>query len=531
MRTPIRRRGRVLGPIVSLSLALALPACGKDKAETNTPEGSGKTSEEIAAERAEAAKKAKALGLIDLANQELAAGRYVSARKRAEESLAENPNDADAHAVLGAAAWRAGDFDTSTDAYRKALEIDKENFGAIDGLGRNLQAAGNHEEALALQDVLIATESRDFEAGPCDAEKQCEIGWCDVEANECKPPMQVRPRMTKLWSHYLLLDVDAAVKTTDEIFLGGVGAGQDELNTVTPFATFVRALQGKGPLVEFEGTTGSTDLDLEPVNGYKHSSAIVGGEYARAVWFELFNEARINPELVATLGLEEVGKVTPLGLETELPIVVIPEIKVGELTIKNVPALVDDLSPWAAIGEVPGVLLGRQVMHRIGAIAFDFPGRTITVSVDPPADGDGANDLPLLIIDSLVLRVPATQVGIDGSDHRFWAWWGGTWQNAITMTKKAYLKSGHRPADVENPEDEATGLKMVFYDDVQLGSTTVPGMGGIVLVNTPADAMLDSVLQGTAFELGGYLNVPVMQMFKATYMLGQGKLRLEKPAG
>ena len=121
---------------IAASLMLAAPACGKKKDDSsNLPDG--KTKEQFEAERAEAAKQAKALGLLDLANQELNAGRFVSARKRAEEALETNPKNADAHAILGAAAWRGGDYAASTEAYKKALELDPANFGAIDGKTAN----------------------------------------------------------------------------------------------------------------------------------------------------------------------------------------------------------------------------------------------------------------------------------------------------------------------------------------------------------------------------------------------------------
>lgn len=508
------------------SLILSGPACGKE-GSTNTPGDKGKDKEAIEKERLAAAEAAKALGLVDLANKELESGRYVSARKRAEEALAENPNNADAHAILGAAAWRGGDYETSTAAYRKALEIDPVNFGAIDGLGRNLQAGGMHEEAMRLQDTLIAEEGKDFSPAACDAETECESGWCDSQAKQCQPSMQARPRMTKLWSQYLLLDAEGGVKGADEIFVGS-GASAAELAIVTPFAEFLRPLAGKGPFIQIEGSVGNSDLDIDPGSGFKHFSATVGGEYSRTILMEALNESRIDVALADTLKLEEIGKVKPLGMADEMAIVIIPEVKVGELTIKNVPALKTDLSVFGAIGETPGMVLGRQVMHRFAAITFDFPGKSIDLMVDAPATPEGAAELPLLIIDSLVLRVPAAPISIDGSDHTFWAWIGGAWQAGLAVTSKSYLKSGHRPSEIDPPDDADLGLKMVFLEEIALGSVKTPGMGGYVLTNTPPDAMLGQVLENTRFELGGYLNVAALKLHKITYLLPSGKMWVEK---
>ncbi|HET6583331.1 MAG TPA: hypothetical protein VFG69_07785, partial [Nannocystaceae bacterium] len=105
----IRRLSRCLGiAFVALGL-LTAPACKKKK-NSKAPTAS---KEEVEQKIKIAKSKAKAHSLIDLANEDLALGRYKSATKRAEEALAADPNDANAHAVLGAARWRAGDYDGS----------------------------------------------------------------------------------------------------------------------------------------------------------------------------------------------------------------------------------------------------------------------------------------------------------------------------------------------------------------------------------------------------------------------------------
>ncbi|TPV92963.1 MAG: hypothetical protein B7733_23095 [Myxococcales bacterium FL481] len=474
----------------SLALLLTTAACGKDKAST-TPEegGAGAGGQEAAANKAESA------GLIEVANGDLGRGRFVSARKRAEEALAADPNNADAYAVLGAAQWRAGRFAASTEAYRKAIELDANNFGANQGLGRNLQAAGKHSEAIELQDKLIATEKGEDDR-------------------------QATPRMIKLWSQYALLQVDDGVKTADEIFTG-VGGSEDQLNVVKAYAAFLRPLQGKGPFIEIEGAAGQSDL---AVAQFKSSSARIGGKSSRVLWMEAFDEARIDAALAADLNLEEVGKVALVGGE-ESPIVIVPEISLGEITIKNVPAVVQDFETlYADDNGSAGMVLGRQVLQRFGAVSFDFRSGQVGLSVD--AGTPTGAESQLLFIDLYALKVPSIEISIDGREHGFWVWLGSPGFSAATITSKDYLKSDHRPDDIYPPDDEA-GQKMVLLDEVSVGSDVkAKGLGGVVLTASPPDAML-ATIAGSGFELGGYLNYPLVKRWKVTYALGQGKVFID----
>ena len=207
MRKHLRTRLVTGMSVVAAAAMLAtVPACDKKGGAGTKNPNKGKSQEQVDKERKEIMEKAKLQGLVDLANEELGRGRFMSAMRRAEEALAENPNNADAHAIIGAAKWRAGDFEGSTEAFEKALEIDAKNFGAVQGLGRNLQASGDHTRALELQDGLIATESEGFTEKPCAEDGTCDEGVCNAE-KICKAPMQVGPRLIKLWSQYLLLDM------------------------------------------------------------------------------------------------------------------------------------------------------------------------------------------------------------------------------------------------------------------------------------------------------------------------------------
>lgn len=498
MRNLSRKQAWTTGALatsLALLLTTSLAACGKDKATTAPGDGGG---DAAAANNDAAQKKAESAGLIEVANGDLSRGRFVSARKRAEEALAADPNNADAYAVLGAAQWRAGSYAASTEAYRKAIELDANNFGANQGLGRNLQAAGKHDEAIALQDKLIATEKGEGD-------------------------MQASPRMIKMWSQYALLDVDAAVKTADEIFTG-VGGDESQLNIVKAYAAFMRPLQGKGPFVEIEGGAGQADL---AVAQFKSSSAKIGGKPTRVLWMEAFDEARVDAATVAKLKLPELGKVTLLGGE-ESPIVVVPEIVVGGLTIKNIPAIVQDFeSTYSDENGPASMVLGRQVLQKFGAVGFDFPNGQVSLSVD--AGTPAGAESQLLFIDLYALKVPAVEISIDGREHSFWVWLGSPGFSGATIASKDYLKSDHRPDDIYPPDDEA-GQKMVLLDEVSVGSDVkARGIGGVVLTATPPDTML-ATIAGSGFELGGYVNYPLIKRWKVTYALSQGKVFIDTGA-
>lgn len=521
----MRRIARSTQMLVALVALVATTAsCGK-KGTLSPNQAEKKLSE---ADRQKAAEKAKAQGLLELANEDLKNGRYVSARKRAEQALDSDAENADAYAVLGAAAWRAGDLTASTTAYEQAVEKDPKNFGALLGLARNRQAQGDHTSAIELADRVIASEGEGWQPKPCGEGNSCESGWCDTRDNFCKAPMQIDPRLTKLWTYLLTLDAEKANDIIDEINLG-VGGDTEQLGIVAGYRAYAAALVGKGPFAEIEGSSTTSDLQLDTSQGFKHVSATVGGEYARTVMFDLADESRIHADLAESLKLKEIAKFKPVGMAEEQALVLIPEVKIGKgVTIKNVPAFVQDLSALSdAVGETPGLLLGRQVLQKFGAITYDFPGNVVEIEVEAPSSPpDGATELPLLMLDLRVKQIPAIEVSIDGSEHKFWAWFGGIYKAGLTVTRKDYLKSDHRPGEVDPPDDPNQGLKMVFVEGAKLGDREVPGSGALVLTNTPPDAGLKEVVEGSAFWLGGYVNLALVRNWKVTYLLSQGKLWL-----
>jgi tetratricopeptide (TPR) repeat protein len=491
----MHRLGHRLGLLALAGGLLVMPAACKGGKGTNKPGKGGPSQADIDRAVEEAKKKAKSNTLIDIANTDLAEGRYVSARKRAEEALQSNPDDADAFAVLGAAEWRAGDYTKSTEAYEKAIEINDKNYGAALGLARNLQAAGQHGRAIELADKLIAEDKE-----------------------------QLDPYLTKLQSQYATLDAKGAIPTLDEIFKR-MPADDPQLKLIQAQAAFLRPLAEKGALVEIDGSTGKSDLGIDHNVSAKYSGGVVGGDFVRVLLLENTEEAIIDADLAKKLGLKSLGKFEAFGQPTKDDVVIIPEVAFGDLKLKNVPALSRSLAAYDELmPERPGLILGRQVMGKVGAITFDFPGHTMTMSKDAPASApDGAIETPFVLLSMFILHAPAVPMKLEGSDHEFWAYLGGPYKAGVAVTEKNYFKSGHLPREVDPPDDPNAGLKMVFIDGISLGGEKLTGTGGLVLVNQPPDATLGLFLDNTRFELGGYIDLALMESWQVTMSIPTGK--------
>jgi hypothetical protein len=182
------------------------------------------------------------------------------------------------------------------------------------------------------------------------------------------------------------------------------------------------------------------------------------------------------------------------------------------------------------VGEKPGIILGRQAMQALGSFTFDFAANSLTVTKEAPsAAPEGAVELPFLLVSMHVRNAPVVPISIDGSEHSFFVYFGGVYGSGLAVTRKHYLKSGHLPRDLENPEDETNGLKMVYLDEMDLGGNKLGGMGGLVLINTTPDQNLGMFLDGTAFEMGGYVNTRLMSTWKVTYAPASGKVFIKTP--
>jgi len=204
------------------------------------------------------------------------------------------------------------------------------------------------------------------------------------------------------------------------------------------------------------------------------------------------------------------------------------EIKFGDLKLEKVPAIVRSNESFGSIGETPAVILGRQALQAFGSLAFDFPKHTLTVTKDAPtAAPEGMVELPFLLLTVHAFHWPAIPIALNGSDYRFYVYLGGLFPSGVAVAKKQFLKSGYLPRTVENPEDAANGLKILYVEKLGLADRQVTGIGAHVLVNTPPDVGLGNVLTGTGFELGGYLNSALIANWRLTYALGKGRVYID----
>lgn len=495
------RTSALLSLVLGLSLSTAATGCRESGSSVVPGSADGEAAATEGDDLSAAQQRAKEATLIDLANDSLGRGRYVSAAKLAQDALADNPENADAWAVMGASLWRAGDLGGSTEAFEKAIAVAPSHYGAGIGLARNLQAAGNHARAIEIMDRLIEDD-----------------------------PSQLEPFLTKHWSYYAQLDVDHGLPNLDKIF-SLMATDDPRLTLVQANAVVMRALSETGDLLQIKGERGTMDVTINHNYAIKYSGAVAGDSFTQVVFKENAVEAQVDPGLVEALGLKAVGSVKQMGTDTELELVVIPSLAFGDLSITNVPAVVTPLGAYAPeMGETPGVVLGRQAMAAFGSITFDFPNATLTVTKDAAVAKDGAIEAPLHMLSLYVAYVPTIPVTFDGSDHTTYVYLGGFERSSVVVTRKAYLKSGHLPRSLENPEDPELGLKIVLMRDVAIGGEHLGGYGGLVLVNEPPDANLNAVLQESGFELGGYINTRLMGTWAMTYDLQRGKVMIQQPS-
>jgi hypothetical protein len=212
----------------------------------------------------------------------------------------------------------------------------------------------------------------------------------------------------------------------------------------------------------------------------------------------------------------------------ETSVVIIPEIAFGDLKLTNVPAIVDDLTPFAVTGDAPGVVLGRQALNKIGAITFDFPNAKLQLeAASPTAAPAGAVEAPLLLIDMHLLLAPTTTLSIDGSPSSSTRGSAAATARPSRSPARSTSRAATCPASSSSSTTPTAGLKMVYVDKVTVGNTPIPGgVGGLVLTKTPPDAGLGQIVEGSSFELGGYINVALMTTMKVTYALSKGKMYL-----
>jgi tetratricopeptide (TPR) repeat protein len=508
-----------LAVALTAALATGLSACKKEGAASTNPGDSedGEGGQPAAASQS----SAKAATLVSLANDELGRGRFNAARTRAEEALKSNPSNVDAHAVLGLARLRGGDYQGALEALKAGAALDATNFGVSYALTRTLQMSGRHDEALEAVEKLIAAESNGWVEGPCDASSQCETGVCDPTTNTCKPQGQISPRALKFHTLVLRGETEKALKVADEIFVG-IGGNEAEVAVVRRLAGFMRPFAGKGPLLQVEGDMGEASYKFSQDTVSRLVDISVAGKRAIARLDEGVEEVRISPEFGAKLGLASLGKGKIVDGGEDLDIVLIPEIKIGELAIKNVPALVQDSGLMD--GEIQ---IGGQVLHKLGSYTLDpIAGKMSAYAQPLSAAPEGTHPADLLMVNMLSVRIPAIRVSLDDSSNSFWVYMGGGPGSMISLSKREYLRAGHRPEDLAPLDDVEQGMKMVLIKKLAIGEHVIEGVGGVALCNNPPDGTLPA-LSSAGLGIEGYLNAPALGNLVVSYDLAHGKVYLK----
>ena len=516
MRRTILLTSRAL---LALTVLVGASACEKSGSVSTNPGDESAETNPAAGGGASAQSATKAATLVDLANTELGHGRYQSARKRAEEALASNPKNVQAHAILGQAKMREGDYDAALEAFKNGSEIDPADFSNAIAYARALQMRGSHEEAIAVLDAQIASESKGWVEKECDASSQCtDGGICDQATNMCQPTPQISPRYQKLLSYYAQLDVDKGLRVADEIFVG-VGGTEIDLAFARVYAGFMRPLAGKGPFFQIEGESGESSLYLDVNTTERFIELSIDGKPARGMVVEFNEECRISPEFAEKLGAKEVGKSKLYGEEVDRNIYIIPSVKIGGLVVKNVPAIV-------AEGFGTDIQLGRQFLYSLGSYTYDFGADKFRVAATSTGAPEGAGEAPLLFVDGYIARFPVTKMSVDAGQSDFWAYLPGYHLSGVSVSALEYYRAGHRQEDVLPPDDAERQLKAVIMDSVRVGGLEIKGISGAVLAGNPADPLLQTIANA-GFGAQGMINGPLLKRWTITFDLKRGRIYLQ----
>lgn len=127
----------------------------------------------------------------------------------------------------------------------------------------------------------------------------------------------------------------------------------------------VTARLKKGQLILTEVRAGKTRLDAVVDTG---SEITIGNSALRA---------RLWRRYPKKIGKVEVTGVT--GVTTTLDLIIVPELKVGSITLQNVPIAFADVTPFQVFGidQQPALLLGTDLMENFRKVSLDFRARKV----------------------------------------------------------------------------------------------------------------------------------------------------------
>ena len=97
---------------------------------------------------------------IELPPSQVAGEDLARALEWARHSVADRPNDADVHFVLGVLEERGGKGELAREAYRRAVELEPSHLGALTHMGRLSLRMERHQEAREMIERALVLEQR-----------------------------------------------------------------------------------------------------------------------------------------------------------------------------------------------------------------------------------------------------------------------------------------------------------------------------------------------------------------------------------
>lgn len=243
--------------------------------------------------------------------------QFVEAREHAEVAVKLTRGGARALAELGLALHRAGDFDAAEERLLQATEADGECGRCWWGLGRTVALLGEYEAA-----------SRHFQrAASLEPDNPLFL-------RSLSPFVTERDKRKELYQRYLELP------RVEELSVWG--------NVRTWLALLEFA--GERRLNQVEVPDQGTAVRMETDRGMTYISVDVDGRKKRRYLFDTGASGfTISTGLMRRLKLKPVDVFTITGIGGDglarIPMVLVPQVRVGDTIVRNVPAVVRDTAP------------------------------------------------------------------------------------------------------------------------------------------------------------------------------------------
>lgn len=264
---------------------------------------------------------------------------------KVREAAAAAPKDKDAQVAHTRIAWAAGHFEEAATAAQATLKLDPKEIEALWILGRQQVLAGRYKEA-------EATLARAAKAG-------------------------VKPQLIhaqRAWIHSHQRDFVAVAKDLDEL-------GPDNAALAGRYRTFV----GQPLKVSVAGNGCQSDLTLSRDTGAPMLPVEIGGEKVLAMLDTGAADVIVDTTLAAKLKLPIRSK-TPIGDKAEIGHTQIDSLKVGDITVTNVPV---DVFPSETLAQMSGsrqaasVVIGVRVLEQF-QVTYDLPAKKLSLVFNGP---------------------------------------------------------------------------------------------------------------------------------------------------